>query len=352
MPPGVPDTMRAVGFERHGSIDELELLEVETPEIGSDEVLIDVAYAALNHQDIFAVRELEHYITEYPFWGGGDASGEIIALGTNVAGWEVGDRVVVDPTITCGMCQYCNRGDHSMCDEYEVFGEHRKGGFADYMVVPERSLVPLPSHVPMDTAAAAPMVTGTAWRALTTRGRLKPYEDLLIVGATGGVGHMAVQFAKQVIGVETLYATTSSEPKAEFLDGLGVDHVIDYVEEPFDERVWELTDGQGVDLVYNNVGGETWVPSMRSLRNGGRLVSSGATTGPNPPTEIRLVFVRQLEVIGSTSHSRAELRDALEYVWSGTVTPVLQETFSLEEYQKAFRMMDDRRVFGKLLLKP
>jgi NADPH2:quinone reductase len=343
-------TMRAVGFHDHGSIEQLELLDVPIPDVGADEVLLEVDAAALNHQDLFAVRELDHYVPEYPFWGGGDMAGEVAAVGDCVTDWSVGDRVVVDPAISCGECRFCLAGEHSMCEEYEVFGEHRKGGFAEYAAVPARNLVELPDHVPTATAAAAPMATGTAWRALCSRGDLESYEELLIVGATGGVGHMAVQIADEVVNADAIYGTTSTEAKADFLRDLGVDHVIDYTATEFDARVWELTDGAGVDMVYDNVGGDTWVPAMRSLRNGGRLVVSGSTTDPNPATEIRLLFVRQIDVRGSTAHSRAEFRRALSYVWDGTVEPVVQATFELSEYEAAFRTMADRDAYGKLVL--
>ena len=348
----VPETMRAVGFHEHGDIDQLELLSVPVPTVGPDEVLIAVAAASLNHQDVFAVRELAHYIPEYPFWGGGDIAGAVVAVGADVEGWRTGDRVVADPTLTCGTCRFCRRGEQSMCEHYRVFGEHRQGGFAEYAAVPAENLLRVPPDVSMETAAAAPMVTGTAWRALLTRGDLEPYEDVLIVGASGGVGHMAVQVANAVANAETVYATTSTEEKADFLRDLGADHVIDYTTESFDERVWDLTDGQGVDLVYNNVGGETWVKAMRSLRNGGRLVTSGATAGPNPPTEIRLVFVRQLQILGSTAHSGIDFRRAMPRIFDGTVEPEIDAVYPLEDFASAFQRMVDRDVFGKLVLTP
>lgn len=343
-------SMKAVGFTEHGDIDNFELLTVDKPEPGSDEVLVDVAAAALNHQDLFAVRELDHYVPDYPFWGGGDISGRVDELGENVDNWEVGDRVVVNPAVSCGDCEFCVQGEHSMCVDYNVYGEHRKGGFAEYVTVPKTNLISVPDSYELEKAAAAPLASGTAWRALSSRGDIKPYEDVLIVGATGGVGTYSVQIAKNVFNVDTLYATTSTEEKAEFLRDLGVDHVINYTKEEFDERIWELTDKRGVDVVYNNVGGNTWVPAMRSLRNGGRLIVSGATAGPNPETEIRLVFVRQLEVIGSTQNSKKDIKEILQYVWDGSVEPVVQERYSLEEYHKAFEKMSNRDLYGKVLL--
>jgi NADPH:quinone reductase-like Zn-dependent oxidoreductase len=181
---------------------------------------------------------------------------------------------------------------------------------------------------------------------------VKPHDDVLIVGASGGVGSYCVQIAKNVFNVDTLYATTSTDEKAEFLRDLGADHVIDYTEEAFDARIWELTGKRGVDVVVNNVFGETWVPSLRSLRNGGRLVTSGATAGPNPETEARLIFVRQLDILGSTTHTRRSFELAMEYVWDGTIEPVVQEVYPFSEHRTAFETMDNREMFGKVVLTP
>jgi NADPH:quinone reductase-like Zn-dependent oxidoreductase len=344
------DSMAAVGFHEHGDIDQLELLDVPIPEVDADEVLVDVKATALNHQDLFAVRELDHYITDYPFWGGGDTAGVIAALGEDVEGWSVGDRVLVNSRIACGECDLCLAGEQSMCRNFQVYGEHRRGGYAEYLDVPERNLHAIPDDYDLTRAAAVPIAAGCAWRALANRAELHPSDELLIVGATGGVGTYAVQIARNVFDVETLYATTSSEEKAEVLRDMGVDHVINYAEESFDSAVWELTDGQGVDAVFNTVGGDTWVPSMRALRNGGRLIISGATAGPNPETELRLVFMRQLEVIGSTSHSHTDFTQMLEKVWGGDLEPVIQETYPLEGYAEAFEKMANRDVYGKLVL--
>jgi NADPH:quinone reductase-like Zn-dependent oxidoreductase len=344
------DSMNVVGFTDHGSIDNFELLSVERPSPETNEVVIDVAAAALNHQDLFAVRELEHYVPDYPFWGGGDMSGHVDEVGSNVDNWDVGDRVVVNPAVSCGDCEFCIQGEQSMCVDYKVYGEHRKGGFAEYVCVPKENLITVPQHYDLEKAAAAPLASGTAWRALSSRGEIQPYESVLIVGATGGVGTYSVQIAKNVFNVDTLYATTSTEQKADFLRELGVDHVINYADEKFEKRIWEMTDKRGVDVVYNNVGGNTWVPAMRSLRNGGRLIVSGATAGPNPETEIRLPFVRQLEIIGSTQNSRKEIEQILQYIWDGTVEPIVQETYPLTNFNTAFKKMADRDLYGKIVL--
>lgn len=344
------DEMCAVGFHEHGGVDNFQLLSVPKPDLGPEEVLVDVKATALNHQDLIAVRELDHYIPDYPFWGGGGISGVVAECGERVDDWIPGDRVVVNPALSCDECEFCLQGEQSMCAAYEVFGEHRKGGFAEYVPVPRKNLLSVPEDYDLRTAAAAPMAAGTAWRALADRAEVRPDDEVLIVGATGGVGTYAVQYATEVLNVQTLYGTTSSEEKAEFLRNLGVDHVIDYTEEDFDSRIWELTDERGVDVVYNNVGGDTWVPSMRSLTHGGRLVLSGATAGPNPTSELRLMFVRQLEIYGSTTHSRTAFETAMGFVFDETVKPIVQERLPLEEYERAFELMDQRKLYGKVVL--
>ncbi len=343
-------TMKAIGFHEHGDIDQIELLDVPIPSIGDNDVLVNVKASSLNHQDLFAVRELDHYITEYPFWGGGDIAGVVEVVGDDVSDWSAGDRVVVNSRISCRECDLCLNGEQSMCRNLKVIGEHRRGGFAEYVDVPERNLHPLPDHVSFETAAAVPIAAGCAWRALMNRGDIRPPHDLLVVGATGGVGTYAIQIAKNVIGVETLYAITGSESKTERLQEMGVDHVINYNEEEFDRKIWELTDKTGVDAVFNTVGGDTWVKSMRCLRNGGKFITSGATAGPNPETEIRLIFMRQLEVFGSTSHSHSDFVDMLDHVWNGRIEPVIQETIRLSDYEVAFEKMANRGLYGKLIL--
>jgi len=346
----IPETMRAVGFYEHGSIDNLQMLDVAVPEIGPDEVLVDVKATSLNHADLFSVRELDHYTPEYPHWGGMDVAGDVAAVGEDVTDWEPGDRVVVNPFIRCLECEYCIRGDFMFCRNRRTMGEHRRGGFAEYVDAPQRYLIELPDHVDYAEAAAVPVAGGTAYRALLRRGDLQADDELLIVGATGGVGTYAVQLAREVCNVKTLYATTSTKEKAEFLYDLGVDHVIDYTEESFDERIWDLTDKRGVDVVYDNVGGPAWTKSMRSLREGGRLLTSGATAGPNPETEMRLIFIRALDVRGSSGADPDDLRRMLEYVFDGSVGSIVQEEMPLDDYERAYRMMTDRELYGKVVL--
>jgi len=345
------ETMTAIGFHDHGNpLDQLEVLDAPTPDVGREDVLVDVKATALNHLDVFTVRELDHYVSEYPFWTGGDVAGVVAETGEGVTDWEVGDRVLVNPVLTCGDCEHCRQGQEQLCPNLQTIGEHRRGGLAEYLSVPRTNLFSIPDDVDFTTASAVPIAGSTAWGALSSRADVRPYEDTLIVGATGGVGTYAVQIAKNVFNVDTLIATTSTEEKAEFLRDLGVDHVIDYTETEFDREVWEITDERGVDVCYNCVGGETWTKSMRAMAQGGRLVTSGATAGPNPETELRLVFIRGLDVLGSSVDRYQGFHELLDYVWDGTITPVVDDTFDLLDYEEAFRRVLDREMYGNVVL--
>lgn len=346
----ISEKMTAIGFEDHGSVENLSLMQVPTPDMGSNEVLVDIKATALNHLDLFVIRELDHYVPQYPFWSGSDMAGVIANVGENVESFNLGQRVLVIPFISCDECLYCQNGDEHLCSNHITLGEQARGGLAEYISVPADNLVPIPDHIDFESAASIPIAGSTAWGAFDRRGELKPYDEVLIVGATGGVGSFAVQIAKDVFNVDTLYGTTSSEEKAQFLRDLGVDHVIDYTEKSFDKRIWELTDGTGVDIVYNNVGGKTWVPSMRSLKNGGQLITSGSTAGPNPQTELRLVFVRQIDILGSSGDHPKGINRLLKYVWNGTVEPIIDATVSLTDYKRAYERMVNRELYGKVVV--
>lgn len=345
------NTMTAVGFHEHGDpLNQLEILDVPRPDPEANEVLVDVKATALNHLDVFTVRELDHYVSKYPFWTGGDIAGVIVKTGKEVTAWQAGDRVLINPILTCGECEFCRRGEQQLCRSLATLGEHRRGGLAEYIAVPATNLFAIPDDIDFVTASAVPIAGSTAWGALSTRGNLKPFDDTLIVGATGGVGTYAVQIAKNIYNVDTLIATTSTDEKADFLRDLGVDHIIDYTTEAFDREVWDITDKRGVDFCYNCVGGETWTTSMRSMAQGGRIVTSGATAGPNPQTELRLIFIRGLNILGSSVDRYQGFHELLEYIWDGTIVPIVDDTFDLHDYEEAFRRVIDRELYGNVVL--
>ncbi|WP_440007428.1 zinc-binding dehydrogenase [Halomicrococcus sp. SG-WS-1] len=342
--------MKAVQFTDHGGRDVIEYGEFPDPEPDRDEVLVDVKAGALNHLDVWTRRGLPGIDLDMPHVPGSDGAGEVVAVGEDVTRFEPGDRVALSAGVSCGECEYCRHGEHSMCVDFHLIGEHVRGVHSELAAVPVDNLLEVPEGVDWETAAAAPLVFQTAWRMLVSRGDVTPGEDVLVLGASGGVGHAAVQIADHAGA--TVYATGSSEEKLEHARELGADHVIDYESEDFADRVRELTGKRGVDVVVDHVGAATWQDSLKSLAKGGRLLTCGATTGPNPETDINRIFWNQLQVVGSTMASHGEADDALELVWDGTFEPAIREVLPMSETARAHELLEEREGFGKVVVKP
>jgi len=340
--------VKAVIFHEHGGREVLRYEEVPDPEPGPDEVLVRVKSTSVNFLDIWVRRGIPGI--ELPHIPGSDVAGVIEQVGEGVTDLKPGQRVVVNPNFSCGRCEYCLQGEDSLCVHYKILGEQVDGGYAELVKVPAKNAIPLPEHVPFEEAAAATLTFMTAWRMLITRAGLRPGEDVLILGAGGGVGTAAVQIAK-LVGAR-VFVTASTGEKLERLRELGADVLINYKEVEFDKEIRRLTDRRGVDVVVDCVGAETWVKSLRSLAKNGRLVTCGATTGPNPQTDIRYIFWNQLRIIGSTMASTKELLDVLKLLWEGELKPVIYKIMPLREAAEAQRLLEERRVFGKVVLVP
>ena len=342
--------MQAVQFDEHGDRDVLAYGEYPDIEPGPEEVRFAVRACALNHLDVWTRRGLPGLDLPMPHVPGSDAAGVVDAVGERVTRFEPGDRVAVSAGIHCGDCEFCRDGDPTRCVDYHIVGEHTRGVHAEYPVVPEDALVPVPEGVDWETAAAAPLVFQTAWRMLVTRAALRPGESVLVLGASGGVGHAAVQIADH-LGAE-VYATASSEAKLDYAREIGADHTIDYERENVADTIRADTGKRGVDVVVDHVGAATWQDSLASLARGGRLVTCGATTGPNPETDINRIFWNQLSVLGSTMATPGEVDDVLELVWTGALEPRLRATLPMSEVAEGHRMLEEREGFGKVVLRP
>jgi len=345
--------MQAAQFAEHGDRDVLEYGDFPDPEPARDEVVVDVKAAALNHLDVWTrigFGALGRLDLDLPHIPGSDAAGVVEEVGPDVERFAPGDRVAVSAGVSCGHCEFCRDGDPTLCVDYEIIGEHRRGVHSELAAVPADNLVPVPEGVDWETAAAAPLVFQTAWRMLVTRADLQPAESVLVHGASGGVGHAAVQVA-DYLGAE-VFATASSEAKLEYAMEIGADHAIDYEADDFAEAIDAATDGRGVDVVVDHIGEATWQDSLRSLRKGGRLVTCGATTGPNPETLVNEIFWNQLEVLGSTMGTPGEVDDVLGLVWDGDLEPRLRATLPMSEIAEAHAMLEDREGFGKVVVVP
>ena len=343
--------MRALCFYAHGSVDVLQYTDVPTPEPAPGEVLVRVRAAALNHLDVFVRCGWPGLGLKMPHWGGSDVAGDVVHLGAGVDGWEVGDAVVIDPGIVTQEDEFTRRGSHSVSPGYLVLGEDIRGGHAEFVAVPARNLMAIPEGWDLAQAAAAPLVSLTAWRMLIHRARLRAGESVLIIGAGGGVNSMAIQVAK-LAGAQ-VYAVTSSEEKMEQARDLGADVVINYLEDPeWSQTIYRMTGRRGVDVVVDNVGQATLAKSMRAVVRGGRIVIVGNTSGPRAEIDIRYIFGKQISLIGSTMGNHQDFTDVMELIWAGKLEPVVDRVMPLSEGRKAFELLESGQKFGRIVLAP
>lgn len=341
--------MRAALFEDFGGPEVVEIRNVPIPQPGPGEVRIKVEAAAMNHLDLWVRRGLP-IETPMPHIGGSDIAGVVDAVGAGADDVPIGTRVVVDPSLGYEWYFGQDRGESFEELPFRIIGEHTQGGFAEYTVVPATNLLEIPAGVSATDAAAAGLVFVTAWRALITRGRLRAGERVLITGASGGVGTAAVQIARRA-GAKVFAVTGGADNVRRTLE-LGADIVYDRFDVDFSREVWRDTYKKGVHLIFDTVGEDMWARCLRALSMGGRLVTSGATTGSRGVTELRLMFWKQLEILGSTMGTPTEFREVMRLVFDGTFTPVIQEIMPLDDARRAHEILEQGNIFGKLVLVP
>lgn len=346
-------TMRAAVVHRHGGPEAIEVREVPMPVPAAGEVRVKVAAAALNRADLGLLRG--HVgpglrPKRLPLTPGVDMAGTIDVLGAGVdhATWSPGTRVVVYPGLFCGRCEACAAGEESMCVRYQILGEERDGGLAEFATVPAQNLLRVPDHVPLETAAAAPATFTTAWRMLVTCGGVRMGDVVLVVGLGSGVATAAVALARRA-GARVL-GTTRSERKAHLARQHGVEHVHVGYDEPFDAWVLANTEGRGVDLVLDSVGAATWRASIRSLRSGGALVVCGATSGDDPSFSIRELYQRHRRILGAPLGNRRDFGRAMGVIFDGGAVPVIDARFPLADVQGAFERLASGDQFGKVIV--
>lgn len=340
--------MRAVTFQNHGGPEVLQFTDVPDPQINSDEVLIEVRACALNHLDVWVRNGLPGIKIPLPHILGNDVAGVVREVGELVSWARPGDEVMIQPGVSCGHCAECLAGHDNMCDEYDIIGYRRDGGYAELVSVPGANLIPKPKSLSWAEAAALPLVTLTAWHMLVAQAEVKPGEDVLVHAAGSGVGSLGIQIAK-LRGARVI-ATASSDEKLAKARELGADETINYSSDDWPKQVKRLTDGRGVDVVFEHTGAATWPGSILSLKKGGRLVTCGATSGFEARTDLRHVFYRHLTILGSMMGSKADLLAAMKFIETGQIRAVVDRTLPLAEARKAHELMEDRAQFGKLVL--
>jgi NADPH:quinone reductase-like Zn-dependent oxidoreductase len=341
--------MRAVVLDQFGSVDNLYLTsDYPLPEPAAGEVRIRVRAAALNRLDGWVVKGIPGLSLPLPHIPGSDAAGEIDQLGESVIGWQVGDRVVIAPGISCGVCFHCRSGHQNLCHHYELVGMNRSGTYTDYMVVPARNLLKVPDTVPYPTAAAAALVYLTAWHALMTRGNLRAGESVLVIGASGGVSTASIDIAR-LTGAK-VYVVGSGAAKLEAARAMGADEVIDRSVGNWSEAVRERTGGEGVDLVIDSVGRATLPGSVEAARKGGRVVVVGTTTGNRSEADMLSLFEREVSLIGSRMGSHSDFVRVMEQVFAGKLKPMIGATYPLEQSVEALRALESGDCVGKIVL--
>ena len=336
--------MKVVRFHEHGALEVLRYEEVPDPEPGPGEVLVRVRACALNHLDLWQRRGIPG--VPLPHCPGSDVAGEVVRGETH--GVAEGQRVLVQPGISCGRCDACLGGEDNLCRSYGLVGYQSEGGYAELITVPVENIVPIPDRVGFVEAAAFPLTFLTAWHMLMTRAELRPGETVLILAAGSGVGQAAIQVAR-AHGARVI-VTAGSEQKLARARALGAHEGIDHYSQDIAKEVRRFTDRRGVDIVFEHVGQATWEQSMKSLRRGGRLVTCGATTGPGVSIDIRHLFSRQISLVGSYMGSKGELLRAAELFFDGTFAPVIDHTYPLEAAAEAQGRLEDKAQFGKIVL--
>jgi NADPH:quinone reductase-like Zn-dependent oxidoreductase len=340
--------MKAAIFRQHGGPEVLEYADVPEPAIRANEVLVEVKACALNHLDIFVRNGLPGIEIPLPHILGNDVAGIVREIGELVTWVQAGDLVMVQPGVSCGHCEACLSGQDNLCREYDIVGYRRNGGYAELVAVPGVNIIPKPTGLSWEEAAALPLVTVTAWHMLVTRANVQPGEDVLVHAAGSGVGSIAIQIAK-LRGARVI-TTASSDEKLAKARELGADETVNYTHDDWPKEVKRLTDRKGVDVVVEHTGATTWPGSIAALKNNGRLVTCGATSGFDARTDLRQVFYRHLTLLGSFMGSKGELLEAMKFVAARKIRAVVDRVLPLSEARQAHELIESRAQFGKIVL--
>ncbi len=341
--------MRGFGFAEHGGLERLAYVEVPEPDPGPGEIRVRIRAAAFNHLDRFTLAGIPGVPIERPHVLGSDGSGVVERLGPGVAGVSVGQRVLLNPGLWDGVCDACRRGEEALCRDYRIVGEHTQGTATEFVVVPARNVHPIPETLSFAEAAAVALVFQTAWRALTTIGGVVTGQRVAIVGAGGGVPTAAVQVAK-LLGAQVA-VVARSDAKAPATRALGADAFLTIdAEHPLDRVLWQWSEKQGVDVIFDSVGAPTIGRSLRATARAGRVVVIGATAGPTAEIDLRTLFWRQASIRGSTMAGAAEFREVLARILDGRLHAVIDRVFSWEHAADALARFDAPDLFGKIVL--
>ena len=338
--------MKAVRIHQFGGSEVLTYEDIPEPQLRKDQVLVRVKAGSVNHLDVWVRKGLPG--VKLPHILGSDIAGEVAEVGEYVTGFKAGQRVLVAPMHFCGHCSKCLAGVQNECREFTVLGNAVDGGNCELIAVPAANVIPIPDSLDFVQAASVPLVFVTAWHMLVGRAGVRPGQTVLVLGASSGVGIAAIQIAK--LFHCRVITTAGDESKLEKARALGADYGINHYKQKIAEEVRKITNKEGVDIVIEHVGVATWDESMKSLKSGGKLVTCGATTGPNVAIDLRHLFARQLSLLGSYMGTMADLHEVLGHVFAGRLKPVVDRTFPLREIRAAHEYLEKSQMFGKVVL--
>lgn len=340
--------MKAVLFNTHGGLEVLEYTDFPTPEPAEGQVLVKLEAATLNRVDIWTRVGWPGIKLQYPHIPGSDGAGIVAAVGTGVAMWNIGDRVVINSNLGCGHCPACIAGQDNRCRDWHLLGETVRGTYAQYIAIPATNLYLIPVDFDAHKAAAAALVFHTAWHSLIVRGGLKPGESVLVVGASGGVNTASIQVAK--LAGATVYVVGSDPEKLKLAEALGADYLIDRSkEENWSKTIFSLTAKRGVDVVVDNVG-TTFPLSFRSAAKGGRILTVGNSGGAKFEIDNRQIFGKHLSVLGSSMGTRADFATVMDLIYAGKLNPVLDRDYPLKDARAAQECLEQGKQCGKITL--
>jgi len=338
--------MKANRIHQHGDLDVLSIDEIAKPTPSESQVLVQVKAAALNHLDLFVRKGIPG--VPLPLVLGSDGAGVIAEIGTNINNFNIGDEVIIVPFKTCETCEFCNSGQEQLCKKYYIRGEHLDGCQSEYVAINENYILPKPANISFPEAAAFPLAYMTAYHMLKTKADLQAKQSVLIWGASSGIGSGAIQIAKN-IGAKTI-TTVSSDDNKHYAKNLGADFVINYKDEKVAEIITEITEGKGVDVVFEHPGKSTFLTSMRVLKTGGKIVTCGATTGPIINLDLRHVFIKHQQIIGSTMGNKNDLIELIELINQNKIKPIVSKTLPYTEIKEAHRILEESKQLGKIVI--
>lgn len=342
--------MKAVQLMAYGAPGQMKYSDVPDPVPAANEVVVRVRACGLNRLDLWMEEGALPITIQLPRIPGSEIAGEVLATGSEASGWCPGDRVAVQSNLFCGRCEFCERGEESLCLHGQLLGVQRDGGFAEQVMAPASALVRMPAKVDFATSAALTLSGSTAMHMLTQRTSVRAGDWVLVMAAASGVGSSAIQIARQ-LGAKVI-STGSTEAKRQFALSLGADHAVDTSKTDWPAQVRELTGKRGVDLVVEHIGGDVLLQCFTCLARGGTIVTCGATAGRELRLKLWTFFVKEQKLVGSYGRSRKDIQTILEWAAEGKIKPVTAHVFPLEQTPAAFAALRGRQVMGKIVVEP